>query len=419
MATAVLIGALDTKGREYDFVRSVLIRAGVEVVLIDVGVLGDPVVPPDITASEVCAKVGVQLEALRFATEGSDTRTVALDTMRRGATAIVALLREQGRCDGVLGLGGSGGSNLISGVMRTLPLGVPKILVSTMASGDVSAYVGATDLCVMHSVTDIAGLNRISRPILRNAANALAGMIQPNTASEEAEVDRPAVGVSMLGVTTRGALRVVERLEAAGYDAIVFHAVGTGGRSLENLLESGLITGVVDFTIKEVTDALLGGIFDAGPERLRTAGRKGYPQVVVPGAIEVINFGPVDTVPAEFRDSSRPLIRHNEQVTAVRATALELQRVADLVAERLNEATGRTVVMVPRLGFDSYATADGPFAAPDDDDLFVTRLRERLREDIEFEEFDTDINDPAFADAVADRYLAMTDQALSGHGEPR
>lgn len=410
MATAVLVGSLDTKAREYDFVRSQLLRAGLGVVLVDVGVLGEPGTKPDITAREVSAEAGVPLEALRFAREGSDTRAVALDAMRRGAAAVVARLREQGACDGILGLGGSGGSYLISGVMRTLPLGVPKILVSTMASGDVSAYVGVTDLCVMHSVTDIAGLNRISRPILRNAANALAGMIQLNRPGE-AQADRPAVGITMLGVTTRGALRVVERLEAAGYDAIVFHAVGSGGRSLESLIESGVVTGVVDYTIKEVTDALLGGIFDAGPERLRSAGRRGYPQVVVPGAVEVINFGPVDTVPAELRDGSRPLVRHNEQVTAVRATSAELELVADDVASRLNGAVGPTVVMVPRRGFDSYASGEGPFAAPADDDVFITRLRGRLRADLELEEFDMDINDPRFADAVADRYLAIAGKA--------
>ena len=174
---------------------------------------------------------------------------------------------------------------------------------------------------------------------------------------------------------------------------------------------AGVVTGVVDYTIKEVTDALLGGIFDAGPERLRTAGRRGYPQVVVPGAVEVINFGPVDTVPAELRDGSRPLVRHNEQVTAVRATSAELELVADDVASRLNGAVGPTVVMVPRRGFDSYASGEGPFAAPADDDVFITRLRGRLRADLELEEFDMDINDPRFADAVADRYLAIAGKA--------
>jgi len=408
-STAVLIGTLDTKGREYEFVRSALEGAGLDVVLIDVGVLADPSIPADVSATEVARAADVALDELRFAREGSDTRALALEVMSRGAVAVVADLRAAGRCDGVLGLGGSGGSALLSAVMRSLPLGMPKLLVSTMGSGDVGPYVQSSDLCILHSVTDIAGLNRISRPILRNAAGALAGMIA--AASESSAVEQaPAVGVTMLGVTTPAGLRIVERLERAGFDPIVFHAVGSGGRALESLVGEGVLSGVIDLTIKEVTDDLLGGVFVAGPDRLRTAGRLGVPHVVVPGAVEVINFGAFDTVPEQFRDGSRPLVRHNAQVTAVRATPEELLRIADEVAARLNAAVGSVEVLVPRGGFDSYDAPGGPFADPASDAAFIERLVGALRPEITVTTFDSHINDAAFADAVADRFIAAHEQ---------
>ncbi|MGB3910073.1 MAG: Tm-1-like ATP-binding domain-containing protein [Pseudolysinimonas sp.] len=405
-STAVLIGTLDTKGREYEFVRAELESAGVDVLLVDVGVLGDPVIPVDVSAREVADAAGVPLDDLRFAREGSDTRGHALDVMSRGAVAIVSELRATGRCDGVLGLGGSGGSSLLSAVLRSLPLGVPKLLVSTMGSGDVSSYVQSSDMCIMHAVTDIAGLNRISRPILRNAAGALAGMIAAASAESDVE-DAPAVGVTMLGVTTPAGLRIVERLEAAGFDPIVFHTVGSGGRALESLIASGVLSGVIDLTIKEVTDDLLGGVFVAGPDRLRTAGRLGIPQVVVPGAVEVINFGGFDTVPEHLRDGSRPLVRHNAEVTAVRATQEELIRVADEVAGRLNQAVGSVDVLIPRGGFDSYDAPGGPFSDPASDAAFADHLVGALRADIAVTTSESHINDAAFADAVADRFIAV------------
>ena len=411
MPTAVLVGTLDTKGREYAFVRDMLLDNGLDVITVDVGVLGRPGFHPDIGADLVCQAAGHTLASLQFGREGSDTRAVALNVMRDGATVIVQQLTEQGRCDGVMGLGGSGGSAVLSGAMRSLPFGLPKLLVSTMASGDVSAYVGSSDLCLMHSVTDIAGLNRISRLVLANAAAAMAGMIAGRTAAQYEDarpVDaRPAVGVTMLGVTTPGALRVIKRLEAAGYEPIVFHAVGSGGRAMESLISSGVITGVVDFTIKEVTDALLGGAFDAGPDRLRSAGRLGYPQVVVPGAMEVLNFGPLSSVPAGLRDGSRPLVQHNDQVTAVRISDAEAERVAGEVAERLNQSTGPVSVVVPSRGLDSYDTVDGPFFDPEADALMIRSLETGLRGDIEIVTSDTHINDPAFADLVADTFIRL------------
>jgi len=291
--------------------------------------------------------------------------------------------------------------------MRAAPFGVPKILVSTMASGDVSTYVGESDMCVMHSVTDIAGLNRVSRQVLENAAGALIGMVNARNRPRPLADDRLGVGITMLGVTTPGALRVAEQLEQAGYDPVVFHAVGSGGRAMESLLQNGTLGGVVDFTIKELTDATFGGIFAAGPERLRTAGRRGLPRVVVPGAIEVLNFGPIDSVPAHFVDASRPLVRHNAEVTAVRLTSDELAHMGRIVAERLNEGSGPLAVVIPTGGLDSYSVPDGPFYDPASEARFVESLRENLRPAIQVLTVDADINDRKFADFVAETFREL------------
>ncbi|WP_314146634.1 Tm-1-like ATP-binding domain-containing protein [uncultured Leifsonia sp.] len=403
MSTAVLIGTLDTKGREYAFVRDQLRAAGADVVVIDVGVLGLPEFEPDISAVEVAEAAGERISNLRFGREGSDTRAVALEAMRRGAVEVVEELRREGRCDGVLGMGGSGGSALISAVLRTLPLGVPKVLVSTMASGDISPYVGSSDMCVFHSVTDIAGLNRISRPVLANAAHALAGMINaPHQYDDEA---RPAVALTMLGVTTPCVLHVAERLEQAGYDPVVFHAVGSGGRALEQLTGQGVFAAVLDLTVKELTDAEFGGVFNAGDSRMRTAGRLGLPQVIVPGAIEVLNFGAYNTVPQRYVDEGRPIVRHNAEVTAVRLSDDELTRMAETLAERVNAAAGPISVIIPARGFDSYDHVDGPFADPAGDAAFIHQFTKRLSNPATV--LDLDINDVAFADAVADAFLRL------------
>jgi len=315
MPEVALIGTLDTKGREYAFVKARLVDAGVTPLLIDFGVLGEPPIEPDVTAADVARAAGENLQNLRFAREGSDTRVVALAAMERGLVAIVQRLYDEGRCNGVFGLGGSGGSTAISGAMRAVPLGVPKLLVSTMASGNVGSYIGTRDICIMHSVTDIAGLNRVSRAILTNAANAMAGMVL-GTAHPIEVANKSLIAITMFGITTPGVLRLVQNLESSGFETIVFHAVGSGGRSMEELIEEGLIDGVVDYTVSEITDHLLGGIFDAGSDRLQAAGRRGIPQVVVPGAFEVLNFGPRDSVPARYDTSDRPLVVHNPNVCA-------------------------------------------------------------------------------------------------------
>ncbi|MGC2415960.1 MAG: Tm-1-like ATP-binding domain-containing protein, partial [Stellaceae bacterium] len=350
MGHVLLIGTLDTKGPEYDYLRTCLKEAGASVTLIDVGVLGEPGAVPDITAGEIAEAGGASLQSLRSAREGSDTRTVALAAMGRGSVRVVENLRARGRCDAVMAAAGSGGASVIAPVFQALPLGVPKLLVTTMG-GYLESLSKTRDITLMQSVTDIAGLNRVSRQILRNAAFAAAGMASSGKVAPD---EKPLVAVTMFGVTTPGVLQVERRLQAAGFETITFHAVGSGGRAMEEMIEAGLIDGVIDYTISELTDELLGGIFSAGPKRLEAAGRAGLPQVIVPGAIEVLNFGPRVTVPARFDTPERRLIVHNENVTAVRTTRAEAETLGRVVAEKVNLARGPLAVMVPLDGFDSY-----------------------------------------------------------------
>ncbi len=314
----------------------------------------------------------------------------------------------------MLGAGGSGGSTVIAGIMRELPLGLPKLLVTTMAAS-AAAFFGTRDLAIMHSVTDIAGLNRISRLILRNAAGAVAGMMTAPADDEDGE--RPVVAITMFGVTTPGVLRLQERLDRAGFDTITFHAVGSGGRAMEQMIEEKLIDGVVDYTTSELTDELLGGVFSAGPTRLTVAGRRGIPQVVVPGAIEVLNFGPRDSVPKAFDTPERRLVVHNPYVCAVRTSKDEALELARIMSARLNEAAGPTAVVVPLEGFDSYQKRpDGPFIDEDADTAFCDELCRALRADIACERLPLNINDPAFADHVADRFVGLWNAAGRGEG---
>lgn len=416
MPIVVLMGTLDTKGREYDFVRSRLIAAGVTPVLVDFGILDEPTIEPDVSAEEVARAAGEDLERLRFKREGSDTRGAALAIMERGLVAIVRRLLEDGQCDGLLGMAGSGGSLAISGAMRAAPLGMPKLLVSTMASGNVGAYVGTRDLCILHSVTDIAGLNRVSRTILTNAANAMAGMVLTAGDSKQ-PAPRPLVALTMFGVTTPGVLRLVDLLENAGFETVVFHAVGSGGRAMEDLIDEGLVDGVIDFTVSELTDHLLGGIFDAGADRLGAAARRGIPEVVVPGAIEVLNFGPRSSVPAQYDTPDRPLLIHNANVCAVRINVAESIELGALLASKVNASRGPAAVLLPLAGLDRYDTLpDGPFVDRLADDALFDAIRSNLRGDVLRREIDANINDPAFVDEVFAVFLRVWEEGkLADH----
>lgn len=403
MPTVVLLGTLDTKGIEYAYLAQKVREAGCETMLIDAGVLGAPLATPDVAREEVARAAGADVAALVAAGD----RGAAVATMARGATAIVGELFAAGRLHGILGLGGSGGTALVSEAMRALPVGVPKLIVSTVASGDTRMYVGATDIALMHSVVDIAGINRFSERILTNAATAVAGMARAYAEAQAAPAAeaKPLIGATMFGVTTPCVTEARRILEERGYEVLVFHAVGTGGQALEALIAGGFLAGVFDATTTELADELVGGVFSAGPTRLTAAGAAGVPQVVSLGALDMVNFGPLETVPAQFRD--RNLYVHNPSVTLMRTTPEECAELGRRVAARLNGATGPTALFIPLRGVSAIATAGGVFHDPAADKTLLVALRKNLSEQIEVHELDLDINDPRFARAMAERLLAM------------
>jgi uncharacterized protein (UPF0261 family) len=304
---------------------------------------------------------------------------------------------------GVIGMGGSGGTAIATSAMRAMPVGLPKVMVSTMASGDVSAYVDVKDITMMYSVVDVAGLNRLSRRILANAAGAVCGMAEQQIPPAG---DRPIITATMFGVTTPCVTHLRERLEAAGYEVLVFHATGSGGRAMESLIADGFVTGVADVTTTEWADELIGGVLSAGPDRLGAAARAGLPQVVSVGALDMCNWGAIDTVPERFRD--RTLYKHNPQVTLMRTTPVENAELGRIIATRLNAATGPTALYLPLRGV-SMVDADGmPFWSPEADAALFDAIRAGVDPAVvDLVELDLHINDPAFADAMADRLIAM------------
>jgi uncharacterized protein (UPF0261 family) len=392
----VLVGTLDTKGHELEYMRDRVREAGAEVVLVDVGVLGEPQVTADVSREEVAEAAGADHGALVAEAD----RGHAVEVMGRGAGAVLGRLFEEGRLQGAAAVGGSGNSSIAAAAIRDLPVGVPKLIVSTLASGDTRPYVGAKDVTMMYSVVDIAGINQISARILANAAGAIAGMAKASApAAREA---RPLVGATMFGVTTPAVTRARERLEELGYEVLVFHATGTGGQSMEALVDGGFLGGVLDLTTTELADELVGGVLSAGPDRLEAAGAAGVPQVVSLGALDMVNFGPKDTVPERFAE--RNLYVHNPTVTLMRTTAEENAELGRRIAEKLNRAGSPTVLFVP-LGGVSAIDVDGqPFHDPQADAALFDALREHLdRDRVEVREIDAQVNDPAFATAMADR----------------
>jgi uncharacterized protein (UPF0261 family) len=395
MATVVLVGTLDTKGHEYAFLRDRVREQGVEVVLVDAGVLGDPLTEPDIRREDVARAAGADVAGLAAAGD----RGAAIAAMGQGAAATLVRLHGEGRLDGVLGLGGSGNSSIIAQAMRALPVGVPKLLVSTVASGDTRPYMGATDIAMMYSVVDISGINRISAQIMTNAAAMIAGAARARVPSLGAE--RKLVGATMFGVTTPCVTAARERLEELGYEVLVFHATGTGGESLEALARAGFLAGVLDATTTELADELVGGVLSAGPHRLEAAGEQGIPQVVSLGALDMVNFGPAETVPERFAD--RNIYVHNPTVTLMRTTPDECRELGRQIGRKLAAATGPVVVYVPLGGVSAIAVDGQVFHDADADAALLEGLGETLPGAVERHDLPQDINDPAFARAMADR----------------
>ena len=394
--TVLLLGTLDTKGEELEFLRERLRLAGVEALLADVGTLEPPRAHPDITREQVGAETGVDVAALGAAGD----RGAAIAAMAQAAAALARRLYDEGRIHGLLSAGGSGNTAIATAAMQALPVGAPKLMVSTMAAGDTSDYVGGVDVTMMASVTDVAGLNSISARILANAAGAMAGMVL--APAPELEGGRPVVAATMFGVTTPCVTRAREALEEKGYEVLVFHATGTGGKAMEALVDGGLVTGVLDVTTTELCDELVGGVLSAGPARLEAAGRAGLPQVVSLGALDMVNFGARDTVPPKFED--RTLYVHNPSVTLMRTTRDECAELGRLIASKLVRAQGPVTVFVP-LGGVSMIDAEGqPFHDPEADAALFQALREGLAgSQVELVELDHNVNDEEFAVAMADR----------------
>ncbi len=394
--TVVLVGTLDTKGHEYAFLRERIRGAGAEVLLVDAGVLGEPQVQADFTREEVAEAVGADhAELVRAADRGR-----AVDVMGRGAGLLLTRLHREGRLQGAAAVGGSGNSSIAAAAMRDLPVGVPKLIVSTVASGDTRPYVGATDVTMMYSVVDISGINQISSQILTNAAGAIAGMAGAKPPPPSSE--RPLVGATMFGVTTACVTRARERLEELGYEVLVFHATGTGGQSFEALASGGFLAGVLDATTTELADELGGGVLSAGPDRLEAVGRSGIPQVVSLGALDMVNFGPRDTVPDKF--SGRNLYVHNPTITLMRTTPEENAELGRRIARKLNGAGSPTVLFIPLGGVSAIDVEGQPFHDPEADAALFGALREGIDPSkVEVHELEADVNDPGFATAMADR----------------
>jgi uncharacterized protein (UPF0261 family) len=393
-----IIGALDTKGAEFAYLRDQILGYGVETLVVNIGVIGEPPFAPDIGSAEVAMAAGADLAQLR----AEHDRGAAMAAMARGAAVLARKLYAEGRLDAVIGMGGSGGASVITAAMQALPLHVPKLLVFTLAAGDMKPYVGSRNITVMPSIVDVAGLNRVSRQIFSHAAGAIVGMAR---ASAPAADDRPILAASMFGNTTPCVDRARAALEAAGYEVLVFHATGTGGQTMETLIQDGFVSGVLDVTTTEWADEIAGGILSAGPTRLDAAARAGVPQLVAPGCLDMANFGPRASLPPRYQD--RLLYEWNPTVTLMRTTAEENARMGQIFAEKLNAACGPAKVLIPLKGFSMLDSPGERFWDPRADAAFVAALRAELRPEIAVEELDCNINDPQFADRAAALLLEL------------
>lgn len=399
MKTIAILGTFDTKGKELKFIKDCIESAGCATLCVHTGVF-EPLIEPDVSNADLAAAVGADINAI---IEKRD-RATATDVLSRGTQALIPQLYAQGKFDGIISIGGSGGTSLATPAMRALPLGVPKVMVSTMASGDVSPYVGTSDVIMIPSVVDAEGLNDISKVIFQNACNAVVGMVQNK--KEIVSDGKPLLAATMFGVTTPCIKAAKEYLEGEGYDVLVFHATGTGGQCMEALIEQGFIKGVLDMTTTEWCDQVVGGVLAAGPDRLTAAGKAGIPQVVSVGALDMVNFGPWDTVPAQFKE--RNLYKHNPTVTLMRTTPEECVQIGTEIASRIVEAKGKTALMLPLKGVSAIATEGQAFYDADADEALFSTLKEKVAGSaVEVIEMDTDINDSEFAIAAAKKLISM------------
>jgi uncharacterized protein (UPF0261 family) len=397
--TVAILGTFDSKGQEFGYLRSCIESAGLGTLLIDCGVLEPRQLTADVSRQEIAAAGGFRIEHLVAAHD----RGAAIAAMTSGAVVVTQRLFREGRIHGLISLGGSAGTTIGTAAMRSLPAGFPKIMVSTLASGDTRPFVGTKDIVMMYPIVDIAGLNRLSRQVLANAAAAIAGMVNQEL-TEPAE-SKPLIAATMFGVTTPCVTSARKVLEQSGCEVLVFHATGTGGMAMEELIADGYVSAVLDITTTELADELAGGVMSAGQQRLEAAGKKGIPQVVCPGAIDMVNFGPLDSVPQKYR--GRRLYVHNANVTLMRTTPEECAELGRITAHKLNSATGAVVLLIPLRGVSAIDAEGMPFWWPEADRAYLDALKSSLDPRIRLDELDAHINDESFSHTAARALLEL------------
>ncbi len=399
--TIVLIGALDTKAEDFRFVKHLIEAAGLKTIMVDYGIMGRPGFEPDIPAAEVAEAGGASLDA--FAS--GEQKDAAMQAMSDGTAVIIQRLYNNGKLDGILGMGGGGGTSVATAGMRTLPVGVPKVMVSTLGGGDVSEYNGTKDIVFIPSVVDVAGVNSISREIYTNAAGAIVGMVTIKQAAPEVTSTKPLIVASMFGNTTECVGRAKKQIEQHDYEVLVFHATGTGGRTMESLIADGYIVGSLDITTTELADTVCGGVLDAGPQRGQAASKAGIPAVIVPGCVDMANFGGMETVPEKYKE--RNLYAWNPNITLLRTNVEENRQMGKMLAEAANMATAPVAFVLPLKGVSMLDSEGQRFWDPKADKACFDALKEHLKDDIPVHELDLNINDQEFADFCANLMLEM------------
>ena len=402
MKTIAVAGTFDTKGKEFLYVKELIEELGLKTYMINTGVFNSEI-EVDVSNKEIANEVGYDIDDIVSRRD----RAMATEALSKGMELLIPRLYAEGKFDGIISFGGSGGTSLVTPAMRALPIGVPKMMVSTMASGNVSQYVGTSDIIMMPSIVDVAGLNKISKTIFKNAVLAIAGMVGMADKIKEVEEDgKPLIAATMFGVTTPCVDFAKEFLEERGYEVLVFHATGTGGKTMESLIDAGFFKGVLDITTTEWCDEIVGGVLGAGPDRLEAAGRNHVPQVVSVGALDMVNFGPIDTIPEKFK--SRNLYKHNPTVTLMRTTVEENIKFGQKIAEKLNASFGKTVLILPLKGVSMIDAPGQPFYGSKEDEALFDTLKNNIDKDkVNIVEMDNNINEKAFAQRAAEELIKM------------
>jgi len=396
MATIAVLGTLDSKGEEHAFVAALIAQHGHKPLLIDVGTGGPATVQPNFSREQVAAAIGLDLTALM----AKKDRGACVVAMTHAAPAFVSKLASDGRIHGIISLGGGGGTAIGTAAMRALPLGFPKLMVTTLAAGNVAPYLGTKDITMMPSIADVAGLNRLSRVIFTRAAGAICGMVSSEPSVGAA---KPLIVASQFGNTTTCVTEAKKVLEAAGYEVLVFAATGTGGRIMESVIESGIVSGVLEVTTTEWADELVGGNLNAGPERMDAAAKANIPVVVAPGCLDMVNFGEMASIPEKFK--GRNFYIHNPQITLMRTTADECRQLGEIVAKKANAYQAGTTIMIPRKAISVISAAGQPFHDAAADEALFSALKANAK--VPVQEFDLAINDKEFAQACAYKLIEL------------